>query len=139
MTDPVPGGEFDVPGILGGEAQELAQPTADAGIASSRGTEILSNRWVLPWVATPTADATTIVVTSTQEATVEVVALANGELQGPFRATVAPGARAIIPLPIIAGGASVIVTSDVPVSVEAQVVELGRRMSVVPGIPTVDQ
>jgi hypothetical protein len=139
VDDTVPGGEFDVPGILGGTAQDLDQPTADAGIASSRGTEILSVRWVVPWVATPTPDAAAIIVTSTQEATVEVAALANGELQGPFRATVAPGARVIIPLPVVASGAAVIVTSDVPVSVEAQVVEAGQRMVVLPGIPTVDQ
>ncbi len=132
-------GELDVPGILGGRASELAQPTADAGVATSRGTEIVSDRWVIPWVATPSPDATVIIVASTREAAVEIKALVNGELQGPFRASVPPGGRSIVPLPISAAGASIVVTSDAPISVEAQVVDLAQRMAVVPGIPTVDQ
>lgn len=132
-------GELDVPGILGGRAEELAQPTANAGVATSRGSEVLSTRWVIPWVATPTADSSVVVVTSPQEAAIEIWALVNGELQGPFRASIAPGGRVIVPLRVSSSGAPVLVISDAPVSVEAQVVVLDDRLATVPGIPTVDQ
>lgn len=134
-----PSGELDVPGILGGRAEELAQPTANAGVATSRGSEVLSTRWVIPWVATPNNDSSVIVVTSPQEAAIEIWALVNGELQGPFRASVGPGGRAIVPLPASSSGAPVLVISDAPVSVEAQVVVVDDRLATVPGIPTVDQ
>jgi hypothetical protein len=134
-----PEGEFDVPGILGGRAEELAQPTADVGIATSRGTEVLSTRWVVPWVTTPGVNGAVIIVTAPGEAAVEIMALVNGVLQGPYRASVAPFGRAIVPLPLTTGGATVIVTSDTPVSVEAQVVVPGSDLDVVPGVPTVNQ
>lgn len=134
-----PSGELDVPGILGGRAEELAQPTANAGVATSRGSEVLSTRWVIPWVATPNNDSSVIVVTSPQEAAIEIWALVNGELQGPFRASVGPGGRAIVPLRASSSGAPVLVISDAPVSVEAQVVVVDDRLATVPGIPTVDQ
>ncbi|MEL7157062.1 MAG: hypothetical protein AAFN30_10730 [Actinomycetota bacterium] len=90
-------------------------------------------------MATPNPDSSTIVITSTQGASVEVRALVNGELFGPFLASIPPFGRAVIPLDIAATGAPVLVTADNPVSVEAQVVELGARLLTVPGIPTVDQ
>jgi hypothetical protein len=132
-----PVGELDIPGIFGGEAQELLQPTATFGIATSRGTEVLSNRWVIPWLPTPTADSSVVTVTSPSEAAVEVFVMVNGALQGPSRATIAPGGRAIIPVTAEAIGAPVVVVSDAPVSVEAQVVVVGEQLSAVPGIPTV--
>ena len=132
-------GELDVPGILGGEAADLAQPTADTGIATSRGTEVLSTRWVIPWLEMSGPDSAVVIVTSVDEAAVEVVALANGVLEGPFRASVPPGGRAIVPLPLTAMGAAIVVLSDAPVSVEAQVVTPGQDLSVVPGVPTVQE
>lgn len=134
-----PAGELDVPGILGGRAEELAQPTANAGVATSRGSEVLSTRWLVPWVSIPTDDSTVVIVTSPQEAAVEVSILVNGELQGPIRASVAPGGRAIIPVAATSSGAPILVTSDAPISVEAQVVVLDDRLTTVPGIPTVNQ
>ena len=134
-----PPGELDVPGILGGRAQELAQPTATVGVATTRGTEVLSTRWVLPWIPTPTPDSTVVIVTSPQEANIEVHVLVNGELQGPLRASIAAGGRAIIPLAVASSGAPVIVTSDAPISVEAQIVVLDGYLATVPGIPTVIQ
>jgi hypothetical protein len=133
------GGELDIPGIFGGESEELAQPTATVGVATSRGTEVLSRRWVIPWLPTPTANSTVITVTSPNEATIEVFALVNGELQGPFRASIAPGGRAIVPISLEAAGAPVLVVSDAAVAVEAQVVVVDQQLSTVPGIPTVDQ
>ncbi len=132
-------GEADVPGIVGADALGLSQPTADSGVATSRGSEVLSDRWLIPWVPTPSGDAATIVVTSTQGASVEVRALVNGELFGPFVATVGAFGRTVIPLEIAATGAPVLVTADNPISVEAQVVEPGERLLAIPGIPTVDR
>lgn len=132
-------GEADVPGIVAVEALGLSQPTADVGVATTRGSEVLSDRWLIPWVPTPDSDAATIIVTSTQGASVEVRALVNGELFGPFVATVGAFGRAVVPLEIAATGAPVLVTADAPISVEAQVVEPGQRLLAIPGIPTVDR
>ena len=131
------GGEPDVPGILGAEAQTLTQPTANAGIGTSRGTEVLSNRWVIPWVSTPAENASVVVLTSPTDAQVQVRVLLNGELQAAIPATVLAGGRAVVPLPVGASGVPVLVTSDVPVSVEAQVVMPDIRMASVAAIPTV--
>ena len=35
------------------------------GASTSRGTEVLSSRWIVPWVATPTDDAAVVIVTAT--------------------------------------------------------------------------
>jgi len=138
--EPEPG-ELDVPGILGGEVAELAQPTAAVGVATSRGVEILSDRWIVPWVETPTAESSVVIVASPNdiEASVEVFMLVNGEMVGPWRAAVAPGGRAIIPLERVGAGGPVLVMSDSPVSVEAQVVSPIGELAVVPGIPTVER
>ncbi len=132
-------GELDVPGILGGEVADLAQPTASMGAATSRGTEILSDRWIVPWVATPTDDSSVIIVTSPVDASVEVFILVNGLLQGPSRATIPAGGRAIVPVDGGGEGGPVLVVSDAPVTVEAQIVSPVSGLSIVPGIPTVDQ
>jgi len=131
------GGDVDVPGILGAEAQTLAQPTANAGIGTSRGTEVLSNRWVIPWVSTPAENATVVVVTSPTDAQVQVRVLLNGELRPPLDATVPAGGRSLVALPTGAPGVPVLVTSNAPVSVEAQVVVPDSRMATVAAVPTV--
>jgi hypothetical protein len=114
----------------------LPQPIADTGVSTSRGNELFSTRWVVPWV-TMTNDSTLIAVASIDEAAVEVRVLSDGQFVGPIRATVAAGGRAIIPVTSTAGGAAVEITSNTPVSVEAVVVVPGQSLDVVPAIPTV--
>lgn len=127
-----------LPDIFGQDNQQLAQPTANAGVAVSRGTEVLSTRWILPWVSTPSPTATVVVVTSPQGAHVEVRALVNGELQAPFQADVVPDGRAVIPLSVTVPGVPVLVTATAPVSVEAQVVVPDGRLATVAAVPTVN-
>jgi len=131
------GGDVDVPGILGVEAQTLTQPTANVGIGTSRGTEVLSNRWVIPWVSTPAENASVVVVTSPTDAQVQIRVLLNGELQPPLEAAVPAGGRSVVTLPAGAPGVPVLVTSNAPVSVEAQVVVPDSRMATVAAVPTV--
>ncbi|MEZ5411743.1 MAG: hypothetical protein R2761_27160 [Acidimicrobiales bacterium] len=139
--DPAAGGDdagdVDVPGILGAEAQTLTQPTANVGIGTSRGTEVLSNRWVIPWVSTPAENASVVVVTSPTDAQVQVRVLLNGELRPALEASVPAGGRSLVTLPPGAPGGPVLVTSSAPVSVEAQVVVPDSRMSTVAAVPTV--
>ena len=135
-AEPEPG-ELDVPGILGGEAADLAQPTPTVGIATSRGTEVLSDRWLVPWVTTSGPDSAVLIVAAPEEASVEAFMLVNGELVGPWRASVPPGGRAIVPIEQTGVGGPVLVTSDAPVSVEAQVVSTAGQLVITPGIPTV--
>lgn len=115
---------------------DLPQPIASEGVSTSRGNELFSTRWVIPWV-TMVEDSTIIAVASAEEAAVEVRLLVNGQWEGPFRATVPAGGRAIIPVASAAGGAAVEVTSNNPVSVEAMVVVPDNSLDVVPAIPTV--
>ncbi len=114
---------------------DLPQPIANDGVSTSRGNELFSTRWVIPWV-TMAADSTVIAVASAEEASVEVRTLVNGQWEGPFRATVPAGGRAIIPVTSAAGGAAVEVRSNNPVSVEAMVVVPDASLDVVPAIPT---
>jgi len=114
---------------------DLPQPIADDGVSTSRGNELFSTRWVIPWV-TMTADSTVIAVASAEEASVEVRTLVDGQWEGPFRATVPAGGRAIVPVTSAAGGAAVEVRSNNPVSVEAMVVVPDASLDVVPAIPT---
>jgi hypothetical protein len=136
--DPAAEGQLDLPGIFGQEAVPLLQPTANVGVTTSRGTEVLSTRWVVPWLSSPAENTAVVVVTSPFEAKVEVMALVNGELQGPFRASVPAGGRALISLPATAKGVTALVTADAPVSVEGQVVVPDVRLATVSGVPTVE-
>ncbi|MEM7339896.1 MAG: DUF5719 family protein [Actinomycetota bacterium] len=131
-------GELDVPGILGGQASELPQPTASSGIATTRGTEVLSDRWILPWVPLPSETSSVVVVSSPNDATAEIFVLSNGELAGPFREAVPAGGRAVSVINVPAAAGPILVVADQPVSVEAQVVAPDGSLSVIPGIPTVD-
>ena len=137
-AEPEPG-ELDVPGILGGEAADLTQATPTLGVATSRGTEVLSTRWLVPWMSTPTPESSVVIVAAPEEASVEVFMLVNGELVGPWRATIPPGGRSIVPVERVGVGGPVVVMSDGPVSVEAQVVSPVGELMIVPGIPTVQQ
>ncbi len=130
-------GELDVPGLLGGEAADLAQPTPTLGIATSRGVEVLADRWLVPWVSTSGPDSSVVIVAAPEEVSVEAFILANGELLGPWRATIPPDGRAIVPIEAAGVSGPVLVTADAPVSVEAQVVSAAGELSIVPGIPTV--
>lgn len=131
-------GELDVPGILGGQATELPQPTATTGIATTRGTEVLSERWILPWVPLPTETSSVVVISSPSDATAEIFVLSNGELAGPFREAVPAGGRAVSTINVPAVAGPILVVADQPVSVEAQVVAADGQLSVLPGIPTVN-
>ena len=132
-------GDEEIPELQPPEAvaSDLPQPVANRGISTTRGHELFSTRWVIPWV-TMVADSTLIAVASADEASIEVRILTpDGQWDGPFRATVPAGGRAIIPVTSVAGGASVEVVSDTPVSVEAMVVVPDQALDVVPAVPTV--
>ncbi|MEM7275937.1 MAG: DUF5719 family protein [Actinomycetota bacterium] len=114
----------------------LPQPIATQGLATSRGNELFSSRWVVPWVSM-TGDSTLIAVTAAlQEAVVEVRVLSDGQLVGPVRATIPAGGRTIIPVSVAGPGAAVEITSNTPVSAEATVVVPDVTFDVVPAVPT---
>lgn len=115
----------------------LPQPIANKGISTTRGNELFSTSWVIPWV-TMEGDSTLIAVASIEEASVEVEILTGGDFTGPFRATVPKSGRAIIPVTSTEGGAAVQVTSDTPIAVEAMVVLPDRSLDVIPGVPTIE-
>ena len=132
-------GELDLPGIFGGTVQDQLQPTADAGISVSRGTEVLSTRWIIPWVPTPSGTSSVVVASSPTDATIEVFTLSGGVLQGPSEATIQAGGRVLVPIAVSGNGSPILIVSDAPISVEGYVVEPGVGQSVIPGIPTVYQ
>ena len=115
----------------------LPQPLPTAGLSTTRGNELFSTRWLIPWV-TVVDDSTLISVAAIEEAAVEVLVVNGGQLEGPTRATVSAGGRAIIPLASNSGGAAVEIRASRPVSVESVVVLPDESLDVVPAIPTVD-
>lgn len=117
--------------------EPLPQPTATAGLATSRGVEQLATRWIVPWVSV-IGDSTSIVIVAPEEASIEVRVMTNGGFVGPTRATAPRGGRTVVPISLPAGGGGVVeVTSDVPVAVEAMTVLPDESLDVVPAIPTV--
>ena len=127
------------PAVVDINGDPLPQPTATAGLATSRGVEQLSTRWIVPWV-TVVGDSTSVIVVSPEEASVEVRVMTNGGFVGPTRATVPRGGRTVVPIALPGGIGGVIeVVSDVPVAVEAMTVLPDEAMDVVPAIPTVSR
>ncbi len=115
----------------------LPQPIATNGISTSRGNELFSTRWVIPWV-TMSGDSTLLAVAAIQEASVEVRILTGGELAGPIRATVPTAGRTIIPVSSPDGGGAIEISSNTPISVEGAVVVPDVTLDVVPAVPTVE-
>jgi len=118
------------------EVTGLPQPIATQGVSTTRGNELFSTRWVIPWI-TITGDSTLVAVAALEEASVEVHVLSGGRWEGPYRATVIAGGRAIIPVATSEGGAAIEVVADSPISVEATVVVPDVSLDLVPGVPTV--
>lgn len=138
-TEGEEGEELPVPEIQAPElVTDLPQPIPTRGISTSRGNELFSSEWILPWV-TVEGDSTLIAVASFDEASVEIRTLVDGRWVGPLRATVPAGGRNIIPLTALGGGAAVEIVADQPVSVEAVVVLPDRSLDVVPAVPTVQR
>ncbi|MEM7321976.1 MAG: DUF5719 family protein [Actinomycetota bacterium] len=117
-------------------ASGLPQPIATDGISTSRGNELFSPRWVIPWVSM-TGDSTLLAIAAIQEASVEVRILSDGQLVGPVRATVPAGGRTIIPISSPDDGAAIEISSNTAISVEASVVVPDVTLDVVPAVPTV--
>ncbi len=118
-----------------GDGPVLVQTTATSGVAISHGSAVVSTRWVVPWVTIGTAEQSVMVVTAPAEALVEIRLMVAGELLPAVRAAVPADGRMQIPLRGPVAEAAVIVTSDLPVAVEVQVVTDDGRLGVVPGVP----
>lgn len=129
--DEVP--EEEAPGSLD-PAVGLIQPTATMGSATSRGVEVMSNRWVVAWL--PLLGDNTAIVVSGQEGTaVEVSVVVAGELLPAGRAVVPAAGWISIPVSASVAAAPVIIQADQPVVAEAMVVEPDVRLAVIPAIP----
>ncbi|MFT7598005.1 MAG: hypothetical protein ACI8TP_000925, partial [Acidimicrobiales bacterium] len=118
-----------------------AQPTATIGVASSRGVEVSSTRWIVPWVELGGEDGTVLVVSGPEGTLVETRLVVAGELQPPFRASIPASGIAHIVLPAEASGvaaAPIVITADQPVVAEVQVVIAGLRLTVVPAVPVIE-
>ncbi len=131
----VPEEELELPS----SSEEFSQPTATQGAATSRGVEQASTRWVIPWVTLAPDGGTVIVVTGAggdADAQVEARVMLGGALQTPTRTVVTPDGRSIIEVSAAVEGAPIVITSDQPIWVEAQVSVVGVRFDVVPAVPT---
>jgi hypothetical protein len=136
-------GSVDQGAVLDGPELEaigldLVQPLATTGFSTSRGNELFSSRWVVPWV-TIEGDSTVVAIAAIEEAAVEVRILDGGTWIGPIRATVDAGGRAVVPVTSNSGGGVIEVEANTPVSVEATVILADLSMDTVPGVPTFDR
>lgn len=133
-TGEVPIEEIELPS----SALALVQPAPISGVVMNRGVENSSDRWVIPWITLSDEGSTALVLAAGEEAaSVEIRLLVAGEWQPPIRARVDEKGRLIVPLVSAAGAAPVLITSDVPLWVEGQIVIPGGRHDIVPAIPTV--
>ncbi len=105
---------------------EYAQPTARRGIAMSHGSPFASTRWMSASSSLLPDNGTAVVVQGEEGALVEVRLLVSGSLGSPVRASVDATGRAVIPLTPIVDRAAVVVTSDLPVIAEIQIVSPDR-------------
>lgn len=107
------------------------------GVASDRGIESTSTRWVIPWITIAENGGTELVLSAGSEgASIQATLLVAGEWQPPLRAVVGPDARLVLPLDSAATGAPILITSDTPIVVQAHVIVPGERHDIVSGIPT---
>lgn len=109
---------------------EYAQPTAQRGVATSHGSPFASTRWISASSSLLPDNGTAVVVHGEVGALVEVRLLISGSLGSPVRAFVDVTGRAVIPVEPIAGHAAVVVTADLPVVAEVQIVGPERFESV---------
>ena len=114
----------------------FVQPTARSGSATSRGTSLLSTRWVTGFVSLFPDNGTAVIVTAPEGALVEVRQMLGGVLGSPVRSSIEEQGRSVIALGNPVDGAPIIVTSDRPIAVEIQIVT-PDRFDVVPVVPTV--
>lgn len=130
---------LDDPALAGLDVDlDLIQPLPTTGISTTRGNELFSSRWVVPWV-TIEGDSTVVAISAVSEASVEVRILDGGRWVGPIRATVDAGGRVVVPVSSESGGGVIEVDAgDTPVSVEAAVVLPDGSLDIVPGVPTFD-
>ncbi len=113
-----------------------AQATPRIGSATSRGTNVLSTRWVSAFTSLFPDNGTVVVVSAPEGALVEVRQMLGGTLGSPVRASVDESGRAVIPLANPVDGAPLIITSDRPIAAEIQIVT-DDRFDVVALVPTV--
>ncbi len=116
-----------------------SQATPSAGIASSRGAEVSSTRWVVPWVELDESESTAIVISGPPGTLVEYQLVLAGELLPPVRSTIPGSGIVTLPVSAAVAAAPILVTGTEPVVVEAQVVVEGLRLNVVPAVPFLEQ
>jgi hypothetical protein len=133
--DDLPVGDAGLDVLPPEEVTDLPQPIPADGLTTSRGSELFTTRWVIPWV-TVVDDSTLIAVAALEEANVQVSLTNAAGTASVFTAVVPKGGRAVVPVTAVGGGATVEITSDVPVAVEASVVVPEQTFDVVPAIPT---
>ncbi len=148
-TDPNEIPEEEVPPVAAAAAP-LSQPTATSGIAASGGSWVLADTWVVAWLSlTPNVVPTVtgsvdgaynaLVVTGPAGASVEVSLIVAGEALPAAQATIPDAGWISFPVPALVSGAPVRVEADQPITVEAMIVGLDGRLSVVPAIPVVER
>lgn len=116
---------------------DLVQPVPNWGVAMTRGVEQTSTRWVVPWVTIEPDGGTSLILAAGEAgASVEARLLIAGEWQPPIRAVVAPDGRVVLPIHTAVGAAPVLITSDLPIVVEVQIIVQGSRHDVIAAIPT---
>ncbi len=136
----------------------LEQPSASSGLATSSGSSLPVNDWLVPWVSVPGTNATVIAIygfptndeASGQQVPIEVTVLANGNptklRNGEIPMTV-PG-RLLIPIPdtpvtgcgpsCLPGVALQVSSPEAKVTVEVQRVN-DSSLDVIPAIPVIAQ
>ncbi len=121
---------------IGASETILLQPIPDRGVAMNRGVEGPATRWVVPWVTLAPDGGTALVLSAGEsQASVQARLLVAGEWQPPVRAVVAADGRVVLPLVSAAGAAPILITSDAPIVVEAQVIIPGQRHDVMSAVP----
>ena len=134
--------------------RQYTQPTASDGLATSRGIEVVAQRWVVPWADVVGAQ---LVVTSAEAASLTIEIQAEGQLLAePILESVPARGRAVIDVSInpevaeISPNGTVTVTSikldsgegdvggePVDIAVEFQIVDENGVLDFVPAIPTI--
>ncbi len=123
------------------DSSGYAQPTASTGLATSRGVEVVSERWVVPWADVVGSQ---LVITSAEAASVKIEIQAEGQLLAePILETVEPRGRAVVNIEVdpaisaISPNGTITLTSDTDVAAEIQIVDPSGAIDIVPAIPTI--
>lgn len=120
-----------VQSILGDNAQ--ASPLS--GVSARPGYAYATDQWLVPYHRYLPDGGTVLVISAPTDALVSIRGMAGGRLLDPQRVAVVGETRRVVPIVLPVPQSALWITSDAPIAVEVQTVDLDGRLTVTGAVP----